>query len=490
MNKLLLLLSCCLTFSLSAQELEILIVEEPPYRVTYNISVEVYLINNTNDTIVYFDSRGSKWNSFKEEWSLNVTGQSVEILPMNGAHDGPFPDSTIITLYPGDTNLTRTTSINLEEMGDYSLTYQQSQAPEFVRKDYADSDSTYLSSKKITRFEVLKNIQFKVLDNPDTIIHEIIDMSWEEWEDFRHIHLYSKRKHFDDYYEALKRPQDVYSLIYYCNGLSDDMIKRIGEFKNLKALTLRQYELDYYPKELADLNLYELRIFPRIDSVISFPDGVSTNNTIRELSAKFYGGFPEEFLSLKHLKYLEIKDCPIKTLPDLSVYTDLEVLIANNIEINTIKHSGFQQLKKLKDLNLSGNKDISDLTPLLECTNLEFLVLNRTSIPAIPNEIENLSKLKKLSISNKITHISDSIGNLSNMRYLSFGGNRKLDSIPNSILKMTKLLHFDVSSTNIPVLPEGIVDLPLEKLLIYNTDCEITKDYKTLKKRLGDKFKE
>jgi len=127
---------------------------------------------------------------------------------------------------------------------------------------------------------------------------------------------------------------------------------------------------------------------------------------------------------------------------------------------------------------------------LLGCKSLEFLVLNRTGITEIPDDIENLCNLKKLSISNKLTAISDSIGNLSDLRYLSLGGNRSLDSIPSTILKLNKLLHLDVSSTKIKLLPEGISELPLEKVFIYNTECEQTKDYKALKKRLGEDFKE
>jgi len=151
---------------------------------------------------------------------------------------------------------------------------------------------------------------------------------------------------------------------------------------------------------------------------------------------------------------------------------------------------GFEKLNKLENLNLSGNKKITDLTPLLKCTNLEFLVINRTSIPSIPHEIENLSKLKKLSISNGLTTISDSIGNLSDMRYLSLGGNRRLTYLPQSITKMRKLLHLDISNTKIPALPEGMAELPLEKVLIYNSECNTTKDYKELKRRLKQNFQD
>jgi Leucine-rich repeat (LRR) protein len=166
------------------------------------------------------------------------------------------------------------------------------------------------------------------------------------------------------------------------------------------------------------------------------------------------------------------------------------VLIANNTQLGSLEGVGFNQLLKLKELNLSGNKELDDLMPLLNCANLEFLTINRTRIKKIPDEIENLKKLKKLSISSGLIAISDSIGKLDDMRYLSFGGNRSLTQLPNSITKMEKLLHLDISNTKIEQLPEGVADLPLENVLIYNTNCKITKDYKALKSRLGAKFKE
>ena len=490
MKILLLLISFGFSYTLIAQEIDITIKEAPPYYLNDTINVDIYLRNTSNDSLVYFDSRGSSWGSFKENWDLNVSNQMVEILPLNNAHHHNFVDNSIITILPGGTNHLRSHFIHLAEVGRYSLTYSQEQGPHLVQKRYADSESTYKTSQSITTFEVSKNIQFEVQEKFDTTIHEIINMPWEEWKDYRHVKLHTRKKIFRNINAAFLYPQDVYALTVSCNGVDAATIKCIGNFKNLRALTLRYYELDFLPKEIAALDLYELTIIPNEGVKVDYSEGISKNNTIRELSGKFYGGIPEQILSLKHLIRLDVSNCPINELPNLSLLKKLEVLIANNAKLSTVNNAGLHQLPKLKELNLSGNKALNDFNPILNCSNLEFLTINRTSISSIPDEIENLQKLKKLSISSKLTAISDSICKLSDMRYLSFGGNRSLTHIPDSIIKMKKLLHFDISSTKIEQLPEGMAELPLEKVLIYNSPIKSTKDYKEIKKRLGSMFKD
>lgn len=490
MKKLFLIITLCYTTTLIAQEFDILIKETPPYKVSQNIKVEIYLTNTTDSTITYFDSRGSSWDSFKESWNMNVNNKFVEVLPLNGLYNKKFTDSTIIILKPGKKKLSRTQIINLKTAGLYSLTYIQEQSPSFVKRKHADNSVSDSALNSITIFKASKNIKFEVFNTYDTTISELINMSWKEWKDYSHVKVYSRKKHFDNIDAALRHPQDVYSLTLYCEDLTGEDIKRISRLKNLKALILRNYTLDFFPKEITELDLYELTILPKDEKIINFNEGLSKNNTIHKLTAKFYGGIPKQMLALKNLIYLDISDCPIQEIPNLDSLQNLEVLIANNAKISNINSVGFDKLFKLKDLNLSGNREIDNINPILECENLEFLVLNRTGIQTIPHDIEKLKKLKKLSISSSLIEISDSIGNLNDMRYLSFGGNRKLTHIPQSITKMKKLLHLDLSSTKIEQLPEGISELPLEKILIYKTNCTVTKDYKLLKNRLKNEFKD
>ncbi len=475
---------------LYGQELEIKIAEDEPYYVPQEINVEIYLLNTSADSLTYFNSLGPSWDSFNETWELSANYKAIEVLPMNGAFDHKFPDSTIITLPPGEKKLIRTHTIPLKTEGFYSLTYTQEQSPEFVSRQNADMSVTDSIINKITRFKVSKNLKFRVYEQFDTTIYKKNSMTWDEWREYRNVKVFTRDHYFDNIYAALKKPQDVYSLDMYCNGFTAEDIRHIGRLKNLKALKLYFFDLDSFPAEIANLNLFELTILPKNEKAIDFSAGISNNHTLRELRVKLFGPFPEQILSLNKLTTLDISDGNVSALPDLSALENLEVLNVNNNDIGPLQNVNLNKLTHLSDLDLSGNKKIDDITPLLTCTNLEFLVLTRTSIPEIPSEIEDLDKLKRLSVSNKLTTISDSLGNLTDMRYLSFSGNRNLDSIPYTIIRMKNLLHFDMSRTNVKMLPTGISELPLEKVMIYNTPCEVTKDYKELKKRLKDDFKE
>ncbi|MBI9069547.1 MAG: leucine-rich repeat domain-containing protein [Salinivirgaceae bacterium] len=489
-KKILLSISLIWFSTLFAQKIDILIKEPEPYKVSQDITINIYLTNNDTSPIIYFDSRGPSWDSFVETWEMNANGKFLEILPLNGEWNGNFPDSTFITLQPGDSNLLRSKVLYLESDGEYSFTYTQEQSPKFIKKENAEHTVSDSALQNISTFKVSKNIQFKVYNTYDTVIHKYNNMTWEEWKEYRPVKLHSRKKHFDDLSTAIKHPQDVYSLTLYCNVLTADDLKRVGRLKNLKALILRNYELDYFPKEIANLDLYELTINTKNETPISFNEGLSQNNTIRELTMQIHEKFPEQLLRLNELIFLDINNSNLHELPNLESLQNLEVLIANNCHLSTLDNVGLEKLPALKDVTLSGNKKIHDITPLLNCTNLEFLVINRTNITEIPQEIENLTKLKKLSISNKLTVISDSIGKLNDMRYLSLSGNTNLDSIPQSIVNMRKLLHLELSNTNIKELPEGISELPLEKVFIYYTNLKKTKDYMLLRYRLKDEFKE
>jgi len=51
-------------------------------------------------------------------------------------------------------------------------------------------------------------------------------------------------------------------------------------------------------------------------------------------------------------------------------------------------------------------------------------------------------------------------------------------------------LSLNLNRTAIEILPEGFSVLPLEELSIQQTSCKVTKDYKELRKRLKENFKE
>lgn len=479
-----------ISLTVNAQKLIINILNNEPYWVGDTISVEIFLKNTTTDTITFFDSRGASWKCFEEKWELSASNMVQQILPMNGMWNSKFSDSLFISLFPNRDTLIRSMTIPIEREGYHSLTYTQKQSQDLIQKQNADTTVTDSIIRRVKTFNLSANSKYIAYTFYDTTITELINMNWNEWKEYRTTKVYTRDNYFDNIYAALKRPTDVYKLDMWCNKLSEFEITRLGRLKNLRSLILKEYELDTFPLELANLNLYELTIIPKKGNTVHFPYGFSTNNTLRELKVIFNSGVPETISGLTNLEVLDVSDSQTETLPYLGSLTSLQEIAADNANLNTLQGYGLESLPNLKKVNFSGNKNIKSLSPLFECSELEFLIINRTDIDSIPDDIEKLTKLKRLSVSNKLVHISDSIYKLTDMRYLSFGGNKKLEYLPGGVVNMTKLLHFDVSRTAIKELPEGISALPLEKVMIYQTECKSTLDYKKLKLKLGDEFKE
>ncbi|PKP10221.1 MAG: hypothetical protein CVU09_07565 [Bacteroidetes bacterium HGW-Bacteroidetes-4] len=475
---------------LAAQELSITIKETEPYYVAETITIEIYLMNTTDTLLTVFDSRGPSWESFNEGWDLSVNLRYEELLSLNTAFEGRFSDTMIRTLNPGDTILIRYKELNLKDYGDYRVTYWQEQKPDLIKKQLADFPLPDSVIQKIASFYLTDHFEFKVHKPYDTTITELVEMTWEAWKDYRHVQVYTRDHFYDNIYAALKNPQEVYALDLYCNGLTLDEIKRLSRLKNLKLLRLYNYEPDTFPEELTRLNLYELTLLPKEDKPIAFPWGFSANQTLREMRVKLFGTFPSTILEQHNLIQLDMSDSSIEGLPNLSSLKNLELLNASDCGLKSLENMGLEELPRLIDLNFSGNREINDITPILNCTCLEFLVLNRNRITTLPDEIKNLSKLKKLSISNSLTFISDSIGTLQELRLLSLGGNTRLTELPQTIINLKNLLSLNLNRTAIEILPEGFSVLPLEELSIQQTSCKVTKDYKELRKRLKENFKE
>jgi len=149
---------------------------------------------------------------------------------------------------------------------------------------------------------------------------------------------------------------------------------------------------------------------------------------------------PIELIDFKFLKKLNINKFHNSTLPDwIGSIKNLDNLKVHSSDIESIPDS-IQNLKKLKELWLYNNKKLECLPDAIgELSNLRHLNISHSNVKTIPENFENLRNLQELYLASS-----------------------KVDTIPNGIMKLTKLKELSGSFKNIPESFGNLVNL--EKL--------------------------
>ncbi|MHA1293214.1 MAG: leucine-rich repeat domain-containing protein, partial [Promethearchaeota archaeon] len=175
-------------------------------------------------------------------------------------------------------------------------------------------------------------------------------------------------KDADYYIDNNKKIVKLYLLLSY----SRDIPEAIGDFKNLKDLTVRSFS-GKVPASIGNLkNLEYLFLDRRVESI------------------------PATIGRLKKLKILRLSGNKIRYLPQT-----------------------IGKLKNLEELYLYENRLQFLPDSIGNLKKLRILDLSHTKLKSLPGSIGNLSSLEKLSLDgNKLTTLPESIGNLSSLKEL------------------------------------------------------------------------
>ncbi|XP_014246187.1 immunoglobulin domain and leucine-rich repeat-containing protein 2 [Cimex lectularius] len=301
--------------------------------------------------------------------------------------------------------------------------------------------------------------------------------------------------------------QDSY-LHVKCSGVNLDEIVLPSETQVIKLFNVRT-------------KILRIEHFPYDNSHLS--SLTWTNSDLEEISDEGFANLSQlRQLDLSHNKISFINNAfhPLKNLHVLNLYgnkissllgqfdgnINLEELILSNNRINNLSMDVFQNLKKLKRLDLSKN-ELSNIAALgsLDPMPLEYLDLSENLIAYLPSDLfyhsnklqslnlaensleelpalcfMNCRELKHLRLDNNklITLKNDHMYGLVNLTTFSIKDN-SLENISDAAFIYTKNLQsLDVSGNNITVIPMSIKQLPyLREFVIepsgieYDCDC-------------------
>jgi len=276
-------------------------------------------------------------------------------------------------------------------------------------------------------------------------------------------------------------------------NLTQEAVDYLGEFTNLKSLTLYstelREELDFkkfeYLKNLTFLNLSECR-FTHLELlkycqslkklIIGYTsldknslDDISYVTGLEDLELNGIS-IVDSFSSLKELKSLTSLsiNCYTNSITDLSPnffsLTNLKNFYSSlcNLNLSTSEDDSltWANLKNLEYFSVNYNyPGRIDLKNFGNNPNLKEFKIYCSYVSSIPESIGNLKNIEILNLSNnKITSIPESIGNLETLRILNLNDN-ELTSLPDKIGNLKNLEELNISNNEITSLPESFENL-------------------------------
>jgi len=369
---------------------------------------------------------------------------------------GPSDMNTLDRLSHGVTEF-------LTQLGDTVSGWEKKEPAEPWMQELWD----WADKSKISEYDIPRDVEF--LQNPYAITLD--NLTAKKLSEF--CNKFAQLKNLDFLHINLKG-----SLSNIPNG--------IGNFSNLKSLTIRGFGLTSLPKTIGNLeNLTSLDI--SFSELTSLPETIGNleNLTDLNISGNQLTSLPETITNLKNLTDLNIGGNQLTPLPEaignlenltsltsldisFSELTSLPETIGNleNLTDLNISHNQLTSLpetignlKNLTDLNISHNQLTSLPETIGNLENLTDLIISDNQLTSLPETIGNLENLTDLNISlNQLTSLPESIGNLKKLTRLKTWNNQ-LTSLPESIGNLENLTSLDISDNQLTSLPETIGNL-------------------------------
>lgn len=185
-----------------------------------------------------------------------------------------------------------------------------------------------------------------------------------------------------------------------------------------------------------------------------------------DLSNQNLTELPAGINKIKDLRMINLSNNPRLNLNNafkkLSIHTNLEVLILDNLGIRIIPES-ISQFNKLKQISLAHNTNL-----LLESTvsrlsklQIEFLNLANNKLTKLPENIIKLTSLKDLNVSHNTMNDPETyklLGQLPKLYSLWIDHN-ELETLPPTIGNLNQIRFLYIDHNNLADIPDSMMDM-------------------------------
>ena len=168
------------------------------------------------------------------------------------------------------------------------------------------------------------------------------------------------------------------------------------------------------------------------------------------------------------VEWLNLSRQNLKSIPDLSSFSNLKLLNLSYNEICEIPSKYIRNLNKLEVLIAAGNKIIAIPSEINSCQNLRVIDFQENKINELPNELFELENLTDLILfDNQISFLPSNISNLKKLRQLSLSRN-KLSVLPESIGSLTQLYELFLAYNQLTGIPSSLKESKILVLELQN----------------------
>lgn len=218
--------------------------------------------------------------------------------------------------------------------------------------------------------------------------------------------------------DALKNASQLQVIDLDNNDLREIPVAALRPCSQLQELDIRGNNIEQIPTDLAELkyiNVLDIgdNKVPSIDSTLYLPYLLkfrADENRLESVPGFLRQCKNLEYLNLNHnrisnlhgigqlnrLRTLNIGDNPLKSIESIAELRDLEHLTLDWIDLDTIRQSGLEQLKKLRILSIE-NCNLHQLPVWVSARkNLEELSLIGNNLSEVPPALYQMKRLKKL----------------------------------------------------------------------------------------------